>query len=236
MVKRIIRKLVYGYKADSESMIAYLRKKGARIGSDCIIFEPTNVSIDLSRPYLLEIGNKVQITKGVTILTHGYDWSVFKGLYGSVLGKAQKVVIGDNVFVGRNATIMGNVHIGNNVIIGANAVVTKDIPENSVVAGNPARVISSLEDYYKKRMDLQLCEAKLLVCEYYKAFGTTPPREELREFFWLFTPRGAYVDNVVFDDVMNLLGNREESYDAFNSSKPLFENYEAFLDYCMADE
>lgn len=52
-------------------------------------------------------------------------------------------VIGDCVYIGPGAKIIGNVHIGNNVAIGANCVVTKDIPDNSVVVGVPGRVISS---------------------------------------------------------------------------------------------
>jgi serine O-acetyltransferase len=64
------------------------------------------------------------------------------------LGKANRgvrkgyPVIGDNVYIGPGAKIVGNVHIGNNVAIGANCVVTKDIPDNSVVVGVPGRVIS----------------------------------------------------------------------------------------------
>lgn len=53
-------------------------------------------------------------------------------------------VIGDNVNVGANVVIIGNITIGNNVIIGAGSVVVHDVPDNSVVAGNPARVIKSL--------------------------------------------------------------------------------------------
>lgn len=52
--------------------------------------------------------------------------------------------IGDYVTVGANAVIIGDITIGNNVIIGAGAVVTKSIPDNSVVVGNPARIIKSI--------------------------------------------------------------------------------------------
>lgn len=55
-----------------------------------------------------------------------------------------EIVIGDNVWIGDKATILGGVKIGNNVIIAANAVVTKDIPSNSLVAGVPAKIIKSL--------------------------------------------------------------------------------------------
>jgi serine acetyltransferase len=49
--------------------------------------------------------------------------------------------IGDNVSLGANVTIIGDITIGNNVTIGAGSVVVKDVPDNSIVAGNPARVI-----------------------------------------------------------------------------------------------
>lgn len=52
-------------------------------------------------------------------------------------------VIGDNVYIGPGAKVIGNVHVGNNVAIGANCVVTDDVPDNSVVVGIPGRVISS---------------------------------------------------------------------------------------------
>lgn len=53
----------------------------------------------------------------------------------------EKPIIGDNVTLGANVVIIGNVRVGNNVIIGAGSVVVKDIPDNAVVVGNPARVI-----------------------------------------------------------------------------------------------
>jgi len=65
------------------------------------------------------------------------------------LGKANRgqrkgyPVIGDNVYIGPGAKVIGNVHVGNHVAIGANCVVTKDIPDNSVVVGIPGKVISS---------------------------------------------------------------------------------------------
>lgn len=54
-------------------------------------------------------------------------------------------VLGDNVSLGANVTIVGNVHIGNNVVVGAGAVVVKDVPDNCVVAGNPARILRKIE-------------------------------------------------------------------------------------------
>ena len=67
---------------------------------------------------------------------------------GVVIGRVGQYfpVIGDNVYIAANSTVIGNVHIGNNCIIGAGTVVTKDIPDNSVVVGNPMRIIRSINE------------------------------------------------------------------------------------------
>lgn len=67
---------------------------------------------------------------------------------GVVIGRVKGgfPVIGDNVYIASNSTVIGNVRIGNNVIVGAGSVVTKDIPDNSVVVGNPARVLRQISD------------------------------------------------------------------------------------------
>lgn len=143
--------------------------------------------IDTTRPWLIEIGNDVKITEGVTILTHGYDWSVLQNVYGEIFGSAGKVKIGNNVFIGMKSTILKSVEIGDNVIIGANSLVNKDIPSNVVVAGNPARIIMSIDEYYQKRKLVQEKEATELVKEYRKVFNKDPEEKHLHEFFWLFS-------------------------------------------------
>ena len=85
-IKEAVRKLIYHERRSSKSYIQHLRDKGASIGNGCEIFNPETVTIDGTRPWLITIGNNVQITRGVTILTHGYDWYVLKGVYGEVLG------------------------------------------------------------------------------------------------------------------------------------------------------
>lgn len=67
---------------------------------------------------------------------------------GAVIGRMGKdfPVIGDNVYIAANATVIGDVKIGNNVIIGAGSVVVKDIPDNSVAVGNPAHVIRPIKE------------------------------------------------------------------------------------------
>ena len=86
MINKILRKLLYGNKADSKTYIEYLRSLGMKIGEETTIYVPTKTQIDTTRPWLISIGNNVKITEDVTILTHGFDWSVLKGVYGDILG------------------------------------------------------------------------------------------------------------------------------------------------------
>lgn len=55
------------------------------------------------------------------------------------------IIIEDNVWIGEGCVILPNVKIGQNSVIGANTVVTKDVPRNSIVVGNPGRVIRQIE-------------------------------------------------------------------------------------------
>jgi acetyltransferase-like isoleucine patch superfamily enzyme len=85
----------------------------------------------------IEIGNGVLIGHNVTLATLNHDErpSHRQNIY------PKPIKIGDNVWIGSNATILQGVTIGNGAIIGANAVVTKDVPENAIVAGIPAKII-----------------------------------------------------------------------------------------------
>ncbi len=228
-IKRKVNRLISGYRYDSQSYIAHLRSIGMRIGEGTRIFAPKTVIIDEQTPYMIEIGDNVQITAGVTILTHGFDWSVLKGVYGDVLGSRGKVTIGNNCFIGMHTTILKGVTVGNNVIIGANSVVTKDIPDNSVAVGNPARVVMSLEDYYEKRKKAQIEEASALVREYRKVYGCDPSEADLSEFFWLFTDDDRELDES-WKYQMSQAGNLSQSVEKLKKNKKSFENMRAFLD------
>lgn len=183
----LVRRWLYAENATSEDLIRFLRSKGALIGSNVIVYAPNKTLIDKTAPWLLEIGDRVRIAEGVKILTHDYAWSVLKCCEsesfapGQILGGEGPVVIGNNVFVGMNAIIMRNVTIGDNVIIGAGSVVTKLCESNSVYAGNPAKRIMSIEDFYRKRKEQQFVEAKTLAIRYRDRFGKEPPVEVFRE-------------------------------------------------------
>lgn len=233
LVKKLIKRILYGKPKDpSVEKVKRLRSKGVRIGERTTFYAPHSCVIDTSRPWLIEIGDDVQIAYGVTIMTHGYDWSVLKGVYGDVLGSSGKVTIGNNVFIGVHTTILKGATIGNNVIIGAGSVVTRDIPDNCVAAGNPARVIMSLEDYYEKRKKAQLEEAKELVQEYRKVYGKDPDEAALSEFFWLFTKDPALVQHPTWIAQMQNLGNQEFSNQVLASREPQFQDMQDFLNHC----
>lgn len=198
-IRKILLKIIFGAKSDSNSYIKFLRKKGISIGKNCVIYDPVNTLIDIQNPHMIQLGDNVRITKGVTILTHDYSWSVISGLYGECLGSVGSVKIGNNVFIGIDTIITRNVEIGDNVIIGAGSVVTKNCQSNSVYAGNPARRIMSLEDYYCKRKASYINEAKKIV-EKIEEFSEEEKVTALREYSPLFKS----LDNT---DVIKLLSD-----------------------------
>ena len=209
-------------------LIKYLKKKGVTIGDRTVIFDPQTTIIDETRPWMIEIGNDVQITSGVTLLTHGYDWSVLKGVYGEVLGSSGVLKIGNNVFIGMHSTILKGVTIGNNVIIGANSLVNKDIPDNCVAAGNPCRVIMSLEEYYKKRKNVQIDEATELVRAYREKKGIDPDEYALHEFFWLFSDNPDDIPPI-WTKMNELVGNEKLTKQKMVEHKKIFDNMKQFL-------
>lgn len=140
LLYRILIHLGIKKKTDYDS-VDYLRSRGVQIGEDVNLI---NTSIDFSHGFLVTIGNKVTLT-GVKILAHDASTQIPFGLT-----KVGRVIIGDEVYVGHGTIILPNVRIGNRVVVGAGSVVTKDIPDNSVAAGNPARVIGTYDAFLEK--------------------------------------------------------------------------------------
>lgn len=81
-------------------------------------------------PKGVHIGKNTRITGGVILLTHDACRGLITDTY-----------VGDNCFIGSRSIILPGVHIGNEVVVGINSVVTKDVPDHCIVAGNPARII-----------------------------------------------------------------------------------------------
>lgn len=121
-----------------------LRKLGAKVGEDVQIWTD---KIDKGHAFLLEIGDRVTISDA-RILLHDASTKRFIGY-----SKVGRVVIGNDVFIGADSVILPGVTIGSNVVVGAATVVTKDIPDNCVVVGNPGRIISSTKDFVEKNRE-----------------------------------------------------------------------------------
>ena len=95
------------------------------------------------------LGKNVQIAPNVSIYTAGHP--VHPDTRNSMFEYGKEVTIGDNVWIGGNTVVCPGVHIGNNVVIGAGSVVTKDIPDWSVAAGNPCRVLRKITEEDRKK-------------------------------------------------------------------------------------
>ncbi|HLA84197.1 MAG TPA: acyltransferase [Thermoguttaceae bacterium] len=175
---------------------------------------------------MIEIGNDVCFTRGCTILTHGFDWFVLRNLHDEVIASSGKVSIGNNVFMGIGTTILKGVTIGDNCIIGACSLVNKDVPANSVAAGNPARVVCGIEEYYQKRKSKYVEEAKAYARSIKERFGRTPIPADFWEEFPLFLKAEEVLQGSPFS-VQDQLGPSYEKY--LKSHHPCYDSYQAFL-------
>lgn len=131
--------LKYIEKAGSAKKIEYWRKRGMKIGKDCHL-ETSSFSTE---PYLIEIGDHVAVAYGTNFITHdGGIWCFRDELKnGDIFGK---IKIGNNVLIGTNCILLPNTVVGDNCIIGAGSVVRGKFPDNSVIFGNPAKVVLSM--------------------------------------------------------------------------------------------
>jgi acetyltransferase-like isoleucine patch superfamily enzyme len=214
------------WRSNSDRYISYLRKQGVKIGENSVFRGPRCAAIDLTRPSLVEIGNYVDMNLNFTILTHDYATSVFLRVYKKFINSSGKVKIGNNIYFGKNCTVLKGVTIGDNCIIGAGSIVNANIPDNSVAVGVPAKVVCSLEDYYKKRSKLALEEAFEYAHSIKNRFNRLPVDSDFREEFPYFVS-GKEADNY---KNIPIKFQMSEAYDiwAENHVAP-YENLNAFL-------
>jgi acetyltransferase-like isoleucine patch superfamily enzyme len=123
-------------------------RQGLQIADDCRLMDLPNFG---SEPYLISIGRHVTISTRVSFINHDGGTWVFRHRpeYRDVI-KFGRIVIHDNCFIGSGVTLMPGVSIGPNAVVAAQSVVTDDVPEGTVAAGVPARVLMSVEQYAEK--------------------------------------------------------------------------------------
>lgn len=130
-----------------------IRKKMFRSVGKNFFFQPRKIP---DEPGLISFGDNVCVASDVTFVTHDVIDKVLNNMDYNINFNynAGPIEIGNNVFIGCNVLILPNVKIGNNVIIAAGSVVTKDVANNSVVAGNPAKTVGTFEQYVNNRKEI----------------------------------------------------------------------------------
>ncbi len=142
MLRQIFRRI---YRRWLEpDLVGELKRRGLIVGTSFKMMK--GVIIDWSHCHHITIGDDVTMAPNVHILAHDASTQSHLGYV-----RIGKVDIGDRVFIGAGSIVLPGVRIGNNVGIGAGSVVSRDVPDNVVACGNPARITSSVEQWVEKR-------------------------------------------------------------------------------------
>lgn len=167
IVKRIFRRIdSIWWRKIKRQPVKYARKLGVTIGEGCQILDnPLNVFG--SEPWLITIGNQVDITGDVRFICHEGGMWCARRLKPELkdYDLFRPIRIGDNVMIGTRTIIMPGVTIGSNVIIAGCSVITKDVPDGAVVAGIPAKQISTVEKFVENLKQDELFLTKKMTQE-----------------------------------------------------------------------
>lgn len=150
---------------------------GVKMGKGCFIatrYMPTEA-------YLIDIGDNVAITGGVKIFTHG-GARIARSVGYPNFDVFGKVTIGDWSYIGSNALIMPGVSIGKHVLVAAGSVVTHSVPDNVCVAGNPAKIICTTDEFVRKNLKHNY-DTKPLSFDEKKSMILSHPEKLIRKSF-----------------------------------------------------
>ena len=146
-MRNIFKRIYERYFLSAE---AYARRQGVNIGKECLI-ATRNWGTE---PYLITIGNRVQVTSDVRFYTHGGS-HVARRKYPKfdVFGK---IKVEDGAYIGACSMIMPGVTIGEGAMVAAGSIVTRSVAPYTVVAGNPARLVCTVDEYIEKNLKYNL--------------------------------------------------------------------------------
>lgn len=154
LLKMQLLRLYIAIKPSTQKRTKFLKKHNIfDYMGEKVFFQPRIIP---SEPKQIRLHNNVVVAANVTFITHDVIDKMINNVLDDELNEYNGCIeVLDNVFIGANTTILPNIRIGNNVIIGANSLVTKDIPDGSVVGGVPAKVLMSFEDFISSRKKVQ---------------------------------------------------------------------------------
>ncbi len=128
--------------------VKYAKSLGVKMNGNVTIYG-SSYKMFSAEPYLVTLGDNVYISLDALFLCHDGATLPFRKDTPD-LDIAARITVGNNVFIGMRACILPGVTIGDNCIVGACALVTKDVPDNTIVGGNPAKVLKNTSDYIAK--------------------------------------------------------------------------------------
>lgn len=216
------------------SFISWMRDKGVKIGEDFKIAANgplANITIDMTRPTLISIGDKVTVNKNFTLVTHDFVSGVFLNSYREFVPSSGRVTIGNNVRFGANCTVLKGVNIGDNCFISAGSVVSNDIPANSIASGNPCKVVTTLDTFYKFRQKACEKEAYIYAQSIQQRYGRRPVPTDFWEEFPLFLDK-SNIDQFPEIPVRHQLGDVYPVW--IENHKALFRSFDGFIDFALS--
>lgn len=170
MSPRLRRLLTFPFRAIEARIwpVQYAQRIGVKINGKLTIYG-SSYHMFSTEPYLVSIDDNVFISVGAKFVPHDGGVLPFRRKTPD-LELAGPIRIGANTFIGTGAILLKGITIGPNSVIGANAVVTKSFPEGGIIAGNPARLIKTTEEFLKSAQKRSLKIGHLPEIEKHRAY------------------------------------------------------------------